>query len=370
MSTSDPTLVLHPEVSAFVEQVRRHLADLDDETRDELTGGLEADLADQVADGAPLGDAAAYARELRTAAGLPERRRRRGIDTSGWPSSPSEVLDRARERFLAQATRPRVRPAWDLLVALRPAWWVARAWIALTLVDIWFGPWEPITLIPTLGLPWVGEILLVAAIAVSTLIGLGRLWPGSGPDRDGLRRTTLAVANTVAVVTVLSIGVPWPAELSGSDDWDADSAYMQGYRDAQHEGGILVDGRRVTDLFAYDAQGRPIEQVQLVDQDGQPVTIRPRDSITGEGASRTVACPALNGDVPALNVFPFARLTLRHGLCTPERAAAAQQPRHPLATLSPVTPAWPAPVDRTDPEQTDAADEGTADKGAADAERP
>ncbi|MCW2853652.1 MAG: hypothetical protein JWM84_3316, partial [Nocardioides sp.] len=63
-----------PEVEAFVADVRARLADLSDDEREELLGGLEADLSDQVADGAVvLVDPAAYAAELRAAAGLPER---------------------------------------------------------------------------------------------------------------------------------------------------------------------------------------------------------------------------------------------------------------------------------------------------------
>ena len=65
-------------VSAFVGQVRRHLDDLPSDDVEELVGGLEADLADSLAEAAAggtddparlLGDPAVYAPELRAGAG-------------------------------------------------------------------------------------------------------------------------------------------------------------------------------------------------------------------------------------------------------------------------------------------------------------
>ena len=61
------------EVATFVAAVRARFADLGPEEREELLGGLEADLADLVVERGPgvLGDPEAYAAELRAAAGLP-----------------------------------------------------------------------------------------------------------------------------------------------------------------------------------------------------------------------------------------------------------------------------------------------------------
>jgi len=343
MSTSDETLALRPEVATFVEEVRRHLADLDEETRDELTGGLEADLADQLADGTPLGDPASYATELRTAAGLPERvRRRRGIGAARLTRTPGAVLDGIRDRFLGAVDDPRIRPAWDLLVTLRPAWWVARAWIAVTLLDVVAGGWEAVSLVPTLAVPGLGAVLLLAAVVLSTLIGSGRLWPGSGPDRSIGRRAVLLAANTAAILLPLTWSLPWPSYLT-HDPFGSDG-YAQAWSDVTRQG-LLNHGHQVTDIFAYDAAGRPIPLVQLVDQDGRPLDIPLADATQWDDQTGApiVACPARNGDAPVRNAFPFARLELASGgPCTVERAAGAQAPAFPLATLPPVTPAWPA----------------------------
>ena len=67
------------DVGAYVAAVRARLDDLAPEEVEELTGGLEADLAEALAgfDETPrqrFGDPAAYADELRAAADLPPRR--------------------------------------------------------------------------------------------------------------------------------------------------------------------------------------------------------------------------------------------------------------------------------------------------------
>ncbi|MFJ9312742.1 hypothetical protein ACIRN4_01010 [Pimelobacter simplex] len=99
----------------------------------------------------------------------------------------------------------------------------------------------------------------------------------------------------------------------------------------------------MTDIFAYDVAGKPIDQVQLVDQDGRPISIRLRDAIRDDYTERrSVPCPAYNGDTPVTNAFPFARLPLIDGRCTPERAAGATRPTPPFASLPPITPAVPA----------------------------
>ena len=71
MTTSTVT----PEIVEFAQGVRAALADLPAEEVDDLTEGLEADLAEAYAEDLQreLPDPAAYATELRAAAGLPMR---------------------------------------------------------------------------------------------------------------------------------------------------------------------------------------------------------------------------------------------------------------------------------------------------------
>jgi hypothetical protein len=83
------------DLQRYVDEVRRELADLPDDARDELTDGLAADLSELVAEqgsgGLPRPDE--YAAELRAAAGLPPARRRPVLAPDWW------------------------RPAWEVAVA-------------------------------------------------------------------------------------------------------------------------------------------------------------------------------------------------------------------------------------------------------------
>ena len=197
--------------------MREHLADLSADERDELLDGLDADLSEQLSEGGALPDPTAYAAELRAAAGLPAARpaRLRGARRSlGIVAAP----DDRRTRWLALTARNDVtRQAWSMLEAVRPAWWVLRAWVAVSLLDALAGPWENLTLLPTLGAPVLGPVLLLAAIVLSVLVGQGRLWPGSGPDRTRLARLVLAALNLVAILAPLTFRFPASRPSSSKD---------------------------------------------------------------------------------------------------------------------------------------------------------
>ena len=77
MSTNTIKMPTAHDVNEYVQQVRAELADLPPDDVEELTGGLEADLAERLAESpdglAGLGSPQVYAAELRSAAGLPAR---------------------------------------------------------------------------------------------------------------------------------------------------------------------------------------------------------------------------------------------------------------------------------------------------------
>ena len=101
---------VRPEVASFVARVREQLSDLTEDEREELTGGLEADLSEQLAEGGQLPDPTQYADELRAAAGLPEPRRRRAVRV---PRPPTRRRNHS----------PRPRPP----TPLRGCWWSTTA---------------------------------------------------------------------------------------------------------------------------------------------------------------------------------------------------------------------------------------------------
>lgn len=247
-----------PEVAAFVAAVRARFADLDDDEREELLDGLEADLADLVAERGPgvLGEPAAYAAELRAAAGLPPagRARRPAAErVEGW-------LDGSRHRWDSVVTGLPGDP-WGLLVALRPVWWVVRAWVALQVVDLVLGSgarnWG-LSPVPSL-LGW-GLPLLVAAVLVSVQIGRGRLWPGTS-GRGATARVLLLVLNTTAIalvpVTVSEVLTPARAASWFADDWGVGTGVDPDV--------ITFQGRQVCTLRVVDGRGRRVPGARVLD---------------------------------------------------------------------------------------------------------
>ena len=340
---TEPTQTLvPPAVDTFVEEVRAGLDDLTTEQRDELLDGLAADLTEQLADGAEglLDDPATYATELRAAAGLPEQRRR-GLPRPQLPT-PQRIetaLDRARDvwRRRVGGTGP-----GEVVEAMRPAWWVARAWVAVTLLDRATGGYEPVSLLPSFGMPLLGAAILAVAIVGSVLIGMHRLWPGAGPDRPLVARLALITLNVGAVLIPLSFGISGPGYLSGTP-YSEYSGYNEGYDNASQAlgDGLRIDGDPVRNVFAYDASGQPLRGVQLFDQAGRPLALAANQTAQGRGDTRRVGCAWLNGTSLQYNVFPLAERLQVHGTCVwtddTGRLGPVAIPAPPLAQVPPVS---------------------------------
>ena len=178
------------EVQAFATAVRAQLDDLPPDDVDDLTEGLEADLAESIAEAtaAHLGDPVTYAAELRAAAGFAPRisgSRRIGVgNLSSW-------FEKLRATFMALGTSTKTGVVvWSFLVAIRPLWWVARGWAIFQLfvaLTLGFGHTEIWPNNPILGL------LQIAALVLSVQWGRGCLLSGA------LLRRTKTVATIVAV---------------------------------------------------------------------------------------------------------------------------------------------------------------------------
>jgi hypothetical protein len=338
--TDDTQTLASPAVEAFVDQVRARLDDLSSEQQGELLDGLAADLTEQLADGAAgvLDDPVTYAAELRAAAGLPEQRRR-GLPQLPTPQGVETALDDARGAWLRRVGDTQ---AWEVAEAMRPAWWVARAWIAVTLVDQATGPREPVSLLPSFDVPLLGAAILVVSVVGSVLIGMDRWWPGSGEDRPLVPRLVLLVLNVAALLVPMSFAMSGPGYLSGSPSGEY-GGYNQGFRDASRSvetGGLRSDGDPVRNVFAYDSQGRPIEGVQLFDQAGEPLALTAHQAARGHGAGRTVGCAWRNGTSLQYNVFPLAERLQEYGPCTWTEGRGTvgpvAVPPPPLAAVPPV----------------------------------
>ncbi|HEY0217815.1 MAG TPA: hypothetical protein VGC57_15605 [Cellulomonas sp.] len=261
------------DVSQYAARVREHLVGMTAEQVDDLTDGLEADLADALADGlqdgadgagpvdlvARFGEPADYARELRVAAGLPE-------PEPGPTRRPrltrrvSDRLSRQRGRVLAwlatQSWWPGLR---DFLVSVRAIWWLARAWVAFQVVLTFTGGsrgWVPTDL---------GRlVLLLVLVVVSVQWGRRRWLPR--------RAHWLPVAGSVAAVVLML-----PAVITAYDQSYRYRTEVQYIDSGSATGlpaptdGVWVDGMQVSNLFVYDAEGNPLDDVQIYDDRGRAV---------------------------------------------------------------------------------------------------
>lgn len=328
---SAPTIT--PEVQDFLAVVRGQLADLPSDERDDLIGGLEADLGDLVAEHGPdaLGDPLDYARELRSAAGLePMMGRPRGRRTTG--ETVTSALDAASARW-DRAVSGLPGSPWEFIVSLRPTWWVLRAWLALQVADLMWGSGAyntGLSVIPSL-LGW-GLPLLVVTVLVSIQIGRGRLWPAQ-PRGKVFGRVVLVGLNTLAVLTVPAVMANFHSA-ADAERWHG--APVAGSSDvAPH--GISFKGQPVRNIYPYDAHGNLLAGVQLIDDRGRKLTVTRDPYAEGSGWGEMSLVPWADAETSQVNfnVFPMAeqRIDLSSGREVGD--PGLQQP--PFVALPPVT---------------------------------
>ncbi|TFD58837.1 hypothetical protein E3T39_10700 [Cryobacterium suzukii] len=263
---SDTATTTQP-IRDFALAVRAALSDLPADDVDDLTDGLEADLMEQAADfddadagaAAPdfeLGDPVAYADELRGAAGLPVR----GATPTVRVSARRRLRARAGAARADAARRIRSSAAGaavlDFLLVLRPLWWVLRGWVVYAVAEIFVG--GAISTVPTDPVRW---LVLCAFVILSVQWGRGRWLPWRWLPRF---RTVVSVCAVLALPLVLNLTAHQAANAQAS-------AYME--YDTYSTQGLLQNGQEVTNLFAYDADGQPLRDVQLFDQDGRALNV-------------------------------------------------------------------------------------------------
>jgi hypothetical protein len=276
------TLDVDLTVETFANAVRGELFDLDAESIEDLTDGLEADLADKLADGEALGDPAAYAVELRAAAGLHPRRRR--LSTRRLADLVAGFVARARE---LPTRSPRLRALIAFLTALRPLWWIFRAWVVFGVFNLnwmWGG-------VPSSSPGWVAFLGLCV---LSVQWGRGKWLPWRWS-----RGFVVAVSVAVLLVAPVLVGTSI-----------SHASYQINPDDFVSEG-VLLNRQQVTNIFAYGPDGKPLTGVQLFDQNGNPLSVMP-DS-WGEsylwdeslGDSGVLLPSDAVGGGPGWNVYPL-----------------------------------------------------------------
>lgn len=353
---NDTAVTLDEQIRSFAAAVRAHLDDLPADELDEIVGGLTADLTDQAADNGgvlDLGDPAAYAEELRSAAGLPPRtetRRRTplGVRIRGW-----------RDRT-AQGIRRSPIGAWvlDLLLVLRPVWWVLRGYgiyvvvLAVIITKVGNGGALDHWMIPDTALEW-GAVAVLAVVSVQW--GRGQWLP-----KNALRH----IRTVSSVVALIALVVTLPAAFTPRVEYVGDEYGLQG--------GLRLDGVQINNIFAFDAEGDPIDQVQLFTGKGTPINLygqnggqRLYSEKTGEtevglqddGMRVTIPAEDYRGK-PIWNIYPLDETDLDVDTYQPD-LSTIKRPEPPFqkapsidatnATPSPT----PSPADGTVPSPTE-----------------
>lgn len=153
---------------------------------------------------------------------------------------------------------------------LAPVWWLLRAWVFYQ-ATMWFiAQWAVLSRLPEErdGLPSHGAYALYLV-----LLAAGSVWLGIAARRG--RRTLRISRWLTAAAVILVIPVGWftyEAQYYASD-------VRVVYQDREVQvptvvpptDGVYVDGMQVSNLFAYDSEGKPLTGVQLYDDRGRPV---------------------------------------------------------------------------------------------------
>jgi hypothetical protein len=272
------TTTLTRDAADYLGAVCAELADLPDDDRAELLEDVEQHLAEVAAEGAGpleqrLGSPEAYAAELRSAAGLPAR------DAAGGGHLFAAPVRRVR-RLAARVEATRgYREARAFAPELRPAWWVARAYLLVAALALsQNSSLRDVLPVPhVFGSALLGLIAVGAAMVASVRLGRRRAW-------TGWRRWGLAAANTAAVLAALTL-------MTNVSQRAGDRYYYPSYDAAPT---VLVGPYgEVTNVYPYDGDGKPLDGVYLFDQDGRP--LGPMVCPDGCGPEREYAFPLSHG---------------------------------------------------------------------------
>ncbi len=263
------------DVLAYIGAVRAWLADLPADDVEELTSGMEADLAERAAEGdlrlgELLGEPEDYAAELRSAAGLPPRVvAAEASPAAGWWARSVAELRAEVDRRVED---------WPWLRDLRPVWWLARGWAL---------GWGLAVLLGT------GRVVLLPLLGAALSFWLGRR-PARAGRSQGLAAVVLGT-NLLAAALLLPLAGSVVDGVSVSDGGYGDSA-------SYAPSGLSLDGGPVENLYVYDAEGRRVDGARILDQTGQRVYVDP-----GSLASTLPDAPTRpDGSVDvASDVFPL-----------------------------------------------------------------
>ncbi|MCU1590705.1 MAG: hypothetical protein JWP11_1961 [Frankiales bacterium] len=249
------------EAQGYLGDVESELADLPADERSELLEDLALHLAALAEDGddrtlgARLGSPADYAAELRLAAGLPPR------SADGAAHGRLAAATRAlRSKGTAVAGSRGVREIRSFLPQLRPAWWVLRGYLVVAVPRLrHVDGYDDFPVPALLGSHLVGGAAVVLAVVVSVMLGRRRL------PRFGI--AAVLVLDLLVLGAALDLVRSQPARLRSH------TVYV-----TANPGDPFVDSPliteahgAVTNILAFTADGKALQDVLLFDQDGRPL---------------------------------------------------------------------------------------------------
>lgn len=323
------------QVPDYLAAVEHELADLSAEDRSALMEDLALHLDALAAEDddrplvARLGSAAAYAADLRAAAGLPARGATEAPITRGVLARVDAILASA----VYRRARPALRGAGRLLLELRPAWWVLRGYLVVLVPCLLGADYaEDIPVPAPLHSHLLGLLLVAAAVAVSVVLG----------------RRKLPKALRVIVVAggVLLVLVGATVALDVRDDISARvyaAAWAPAPQVPDETYPLLSRHGPVTDVFPYAADGTPLHGVLLYDQDGRPLKVG-FQQWWADNCARVLDQPQAADGVAVPNSYPQsyvldpAGVDLSRSISRPPSScqAVVPPPTVPLPTFAPV----------------------------------
>jgi hypothetical protein len=312
---------------AYLAAVEEQLSDLPIEERAELLEDLAMHLAalELEPDERPLevrlGSSVDYACELRSAAGLPERKPVRRVTKV----TPYLLASRAGAVAVLRELR-------TFAPQLAPAWWLLRGYLVVLVPSLWHLNNRHDFPVPApAGSHLLGLVLVMVGVVASVALGRRRVSRVAAVGVLALNLAVLVAAFLVLRSAPSRLARPQYITVAADQNLFADSP-------------LVTPRGPVTDILPYSADGKPLTGVLLFDQDGRPL-LAGRQLWWADHCRRVLAQPRAADGVPVPFSYPQqyvldpAGVTLSGFPVTAGQCRAVlARPRVPIPVLTPRAP--------------------------------